>query len=855
MMNLTNAWARPVTADLQFDFRIGESVLAEFARAHDLAAILRELIQNEYDAGGSFLEVSFEEEGLKVKGNGEPVDRKGWQRLSVVMGTGRIGGTSELVRPKVNGIGEKNFGLRSLFVFGDELYIRSNGWQTILSRTRGSLPRPIVDPASANTRGIEIFVPYRTEKIGRLEPFTSDAEAKGFDKLTQAISPALLKLADVDASRSLHEVVISSRHGRRIEWKQSVRRLESPVRGVTLLSRRVQMFDSLREGPQTIEELEWDRIFSLPPEFDLTSIPLYFRRSSRRVQLGVSVRTNRRRLHPDLPPGIVYYPIGVSLAYTGNAVSLNAPFDMDFDRSLLNDPTNSAINAWLLDSLAEMTIQLLKEDWFERFGANAYLAVSEIKEASVPGYAEALDQRLRSTQAWAVRPSHVSKRSTQKFGQAAKLNLPSNPKLDGFLGNANYLHPHLADNSDTSDLSQEYGAKRFTVNSLVRLFCSGDDTDGLKTKLSEDESNYHYTSYPDVLNDATRQVKILSCIDALWSQLSSANRSDIEACLLVSASGELRPAKELYCVPGEIQDACPLPARDRLHPELVPFVLRRKLCKKFNSDEWLRDVAARATTGIVTEQEHMALYSFVVAMKGRFSSATRAALTRAPVLRDHRNQWVSPNSITVANAPGAREIQAALHLPNREFAGNTDLAKTLRFKLTITGEDLIAYAQLVAEDPALAPGFEKILDRFKRLLTKKVVGKLREIAFLVSRDGTVCAPQSVYVSNAVNLACVGPSIPYPRGNRISLYRLLGCAERPNLDGILKYLAELAEAEVPPPQPDRLYPELVRAVQRNGSLPTDSRRMKFSGPAQGTVLRRILWWGPRRPSSSPTMSPV
>ncbi|HBB98592.1 MAG TPA: hypothetical protein DC054_24680 [Blastocatellia bacterium] len=813
-MSLPDTWKRPSSADLSFDFRIGETVLVEFARAHEPAAILRELIQNEYDAGGSRLEVAFGNEGLTIKGNGQPVDQKGWLRLSVVMGTGRVGGTSEFVRPKANGIGEKNFGLRSLFVFGDELYVRSNGWQTVLHRERGSLPKPIPDEASQNSRGIEIFVPYRTKKSGRLDPFTHDAEAKVFERLTSSISLALLKLADVILPNSLREMVVSSsRHERTINWEQTVRRLASPARGVTLLSRRVQMVDS--KGPdQTMEELEWQRSVTLPREFDVRLIPGYFRLLSRRVRFGVSLRTSKARLPPNSPAGIIYYPIGLPRLYTGNAVSLNAPFDMDFDRSLLNDPTNSAINSWLLERLAELTVSVLNEDWFKRFGANAYLAVGEISDSSIPAYTEALETNLRTSDSWAVRSTRSSRTASLAFATVTTLNVPADPRLDGFLSDAKYLHHRLANNPKVADLALQYGAKRFTLNSLVRLFC-GDGPNKLKTKLADSESNYHYTNYPEALNDATLQVKILNCLDLLWPKLSSANHADLESSLLLSASGELRPADKLWCVPVEIQEACPLPPGDRLHPELVPFAKKRKLCKKFNSDEWVTDVARRAASDAANEDERMALYRFVLAVNGHFSPRTRAEVRRSPILRDHRRLWVSPSSITLANAAGAREIKAALHLPHREFARNIELAKALRFKRTITGEDLIAYARLITEEASLASVFERTLSRFKRLLTRKVVADLRKTPFLRSQDGSIQSPENLYARNPINLACAGPAASYAGGERTALYRLLGCKDRPDVEGMLEYLSSLSENGAGPPQPDRLYPELVKALERDG----------------------------------------
>jgi len=789
-------------------------VLIEFARAHEPAAILRELIQNEYDAGGSRLEVSFGVDGLTIKGYGAPVDRKGWLRLSVVMGTGRIGGSNDVVRPKVNGIGEKNFGLRSLFVIGDELWVRSNGWQTLLHCEQGSLRQPIPDPSSNKTPGIEIFVPYRTKKTSRLNPFTPEVEAKAFDKFTKSISPALLKLAEVNTRKSLREMVVSSsRHDRRIEWKQTVRSLSSPTPGVILLSRRVQMTDS-KGKDQAIEELEWQRNISLPGDFDLRSIPSYFRRSSRLIRLGVSLRTNRGRLSPEWPSGILYYPIGLPGVYTGNAVSLNAPFDMDFDRSQLNDQSNSVINVWLLENLAKLTQEVLKTDWFRRFGANAYLAVGQIEKSSVPDYANALKAQLQTAACWPNLSRQESRNTKQKFESVTNLNVPISTGLNDFLSDQRYLHSDLATNSNTSDLALAYGAKRFNLNSLIRLFCAGEDSVNLKTKLASDESDYYYTNYPEALNDATLYAKILKSLDDHWQEFSPDNHSDLRSSPLLSSTNELRAANKLWIVPPEIENVCPLPPRDRIHPKLAHVAKKRNLCAKFDSAEWVRQVATRALNGLVNEEERVALYKFILSRNGRFSSRTRAAITKAPVVLDHRNHWTNPNAITVRKTPGMRELKAVLHLPHREFADNVDIAKLLRFKRTITGENLIAYALLVSKDASLAPAFERTLLRFKRLLTNKIVSRLHDIAFLLSNKEEPRTPGSLYVRNSLNEACLGSVAAYVGGEHNSLYRLLGCKESPDVEGIIGYLAQLSDENAQPLNPERLYPQLVKSLLRN-----------------------------------------
>ena len=154
------------TSDLQH--RFGDSVLDEFIRSHSPSAILRELVQNEFDAGGSLLEVAFGDTTLEIRGNGKPIDRKGWRRLSVTLGTGAVSDFGDEVEEKANGIGSKNFGLRSLFLFGDRIYVRSNGKQTLLDRQYGTPNQPRADTTTTGTRGVRIHVPYRTESIGLL---------------------------------------------------------------------------------------------------------------------------------------------------------------------------------------------------------------------------------------------------------------------------------------------------------------------------------------------------------------------------------------------------------------------------------------------------------------------------------------------------------------------------------------------------------------------------------------------------------------------------------------------------------------------------------------------------------------
>jgi hypothetical protein len=80
----------------------------------------------------------------------------------VIVGTGNVMGSQrgEVVAPKENGIGSKNFGLRSLFRFGDEIHVRSGGQVALLDLQTQETGRER-DPAWRGEKGVRVHVPYR----------------------------------------------------------------------------------------------------------------------------------------------------------------------------------------------------------------------------------------------------------------------------------------------------------------------------------------------------------------------------------------------------------------------------------------------------------------------------------------------------------------------------------------------------------------------------------------------------------------------------------------------------------------------------------------------------------------------
>ena len=84
--------------------------------------LIAELIQNDLDQNATFTEISFEEDELICHGNGRPVDKEGWHRLSYIQGAG------DLVPAKSKKIGVKKPRSKDSFYFRRQA--ASNvGWQ------------------------------------------------------------------------------------------------------------------------------------------------------------------------------------------------------------------------------------------------------------------------------------------------------------------------------------------------------------------------------------------------------------------------------------------------------------------------------------------------------------------------------------------------------------------------------------------------------------------------------------------------------------------------------------------------------------------------------------------------------
>jgi Protein NO VEIN, C-terminal len=801
---------------LDFQFRVGASLLEEFAVSHTPADVLRELVQNEYDAGGTELRIDFGTDSLVIRGNGNPIDEAGWDRLSVMLGTGLVAGLAQGIRPKVNGIGSKNFGLRSMFLFGDRIRIISGGRQTILDRTRGTLAKPLPHPESRGGRGVTLRVPYRQTGDGPLRAFSKQFEAEALEAIITELAPTLVKLAHPGPGKDLRAVVLhSARLGYGLRWRQSAR-ADQKIPNLLRRTARVDVQGAqLADVPEVLREVEYQHVVSMPAGLERPAVPGYFRVPGGRIRLAISLRVRRGRL--DLrAPGIFYYPIGAGRSRTGFPFSISAPFQMTPDRSQIVDPQNSLWNAWLIKEAAAFAIRLLPERLFLAFGPDSFLAFNPkaANSAIAPLVAEEIERLLRSEPCW---PTQATAGRTKRLVCAVVTStvVPVNQALADFCAGTvtskDLLHAHMVTRMETRSLATQMGAKSFTVGSLIRLRCAGASNQEMATKLAATEESRRFTSFPDALRNLRLQQRFATAIDACRRELNADNKKDLRRSATTMTAAETlgSPDTPLWISDDALADVVP---SDRiLHPGLTSYKVLPALCKPFKFSSWVVDTANRIGKGLASEKERGALLQYI---RGHPTLSQKAwgAIRHAPVLPDHRGEFCAPANMVSPSAKGAVLLEPALHLTTSADEANESL-RPLRFRTTVQGADLIALARLVEQGTISPTVMRRALTHLDRLLTPAVLDQLKSARFLETERGSIMAPVDVYVRSDRLVTVLGEEAQYAVSLPRNLLQRLGCRVYPRADDIIARLVKLREASDHMTRFDVVYRELVMAFLR------------------------------------------
>ena len=804
-------------AGLDLQFRVATSMLDEFALSHTPADVLRELVQNEYDAEGTELVIDLGRDALIVRGNGRTIDHAGWKRLSVMLGHGQIAGAADRVEPKVNGIGSKNFGLRSLFLIGDRIHVMSGGQRSILDRKRGAPPAPLDHPDSRDQPGVTLIVPYREADDGRMRAFNQGHEAEALGTIAAELALTVIKLAQPGPGKNLRSVVLrSARLGKELRWRQSARADGSPPDLVRRTARLDESGSPLAGTLQTITEMEYRHAMTPPAGLLRPEVPGYFRVPAGRIRLSVSVRIRRGRLDLDTP-GIFYYPIGASRSRTGFGFSISAPFEMNDNRDQLVDPQTSDWNAWLIRQAAAFAIGLLPQRLFAVYGPDAYLAFdpSVAGSSTVPALGEEIGRLLRSEPCWPTQAT-VGRARRPECAAAGSLVVPVSRAMADFvtgeLKAEALLRGDIAARPDTRAIAVAAGAKVFTVSSLVRLRCGGEDAPNLATRLDEaTEANYFYTDFPGALRDLALQQRIAAALDACRTELTDAHKKDLRtSSTTMTAAKTLAPASTLWVLDQALAGV--IPADQVLHPGLAESRALAGFCMPFNFSAWVIKTAGRLVDGTASDGERDALGRYI---RGQpvLSKRAWAALRRSPVLQDHRGEWTAPQEMVSRSARGASLLEPALHFPVPADEANESLSR-LRFRDAVRGRDLVALARLTEQGNVPPAVMAQAVSRLQKLLTTAVLAQLKGIGFLDGGQGRLTTPADAYIRSDRLVAVLGDDAPYATGMPTTLLRRLGCQTEPRADDILANLAKLRQTGQGVSRPEVVYRALASALRRD-----------------------------------------
>jgi hypothetical protein len=796
-------------ADSDFTLRFGESVIVEFIRGHTAADVLRELVQNEYDAGGENVLIHFGSNALTVTGTGKPIDARGWRRLSVMLGTGAVAGVPGTVEAKSNGIGSKNFGLRSLFLFGDRITIRSGGQLTVLDRHRGALSHPRPDAASAGRAGVEIQVPYRTQLADRLLPFDPDTEAKALDDIARDLPHVLVKLARAAGRPGIsHVTVRSDRQNAQIAWRQSARDLP----GATAVRRsvRIDTTGDMPTGvPARLDEVEFQRAVRPPADLRGTSFPGYYKRAGGWLTIGIAFRLRGSRLAREFP-GRFFYPLAAPAAWTGYAFDINAPFEVNEDRSRLVPPGNSAWNAWLIDQAAQLAIARLP-DLHDRYGLDAYRILTALPTAaaSVDELPAALARLLSTERVWKTADTRRGRRpifstaDTLAMGEPALIDV-----LETIRNPDTVLHRDLAADLDVRRAALDAGARTFGVNALVRVRSGGPNAT-LRTRVVAPEISLSWKDYPNSLGNLPLQSTFADALDRVRTKLTPDHRADLAAArATLTAAGTLAaPNTPLYVVPDDAADA--VPGTSRLHPDLANTRVLPGLCRRFNMSAWAQDLAGRAGAGTASNAE---LDAFTAALRHgvKLSAPAWAAVRNAPILPSPGGGRVAAARAARRTTPGLEHLQPAVPLLTVQDELNKALAP-LRVRNKLMPADLITLAELVAAGDVPPERFTAAVSRLPALLTPKTLKALADIPCLRTRSRDLIAPSHGYAPTSAVLDVLDDTVIVDAAPRVSTR--LGCLTSPRVTDIRARLTHLAAQTEPPPDLAALFAALAHAAQR------------------------------------------
>ena len=671
-------------------------------RADDLIV---ELIQNDLDANAKHTSISFEPDRLVCRGDGEPVEKNGWERLSYVMGAG------DQVESKQFRIGVKNHGLKACFSLGDDIVIRSDGLrmdQTLYMDGPNSHPSPGTSPfpeadENAPSVGCSIEVPYRTKKlkVSKGEPFELDPTDEKYtdDLFLEACSAIHFRLMGAVCPGVRNHYTLRLNHFKfgsvEFKWRaKKPKRVAGKGRAqFTLFGRECEVFSDVSTvSAETFYEQACAFKVSLPKGIN-PEIPEFFQpqKGSFRAEIAWSTDRNGK---PAAVKGVRRYPIGYSgtaeLALSSLGVHFSGPYRSDGERHGVSeqDPLNAYIDEICRDALVDIMACYL----ITRHGAR----VTELYAAKPqPNEESLLDMLRRANKKKAIPLQPKSRKPSPRRKQAAG-NKEPHRRRPAFLGPRrnssggtkqilvpiftwdgerwssvlSELCPEGEDQIDKSisPIVLRYVAKVRSVESLV-TFDENDVIDRLQNKGEDcifpwkDESEWRSS-----IGDAAGVSKFL---DVTYLTTQNGKLEDEEQVIdnvhLPDSNSELRPLRELHSgvkLPPGLENNHVGPI---LYDSLRDHRLLRRQAwkpKPFTTDDYLD----HADLGRATVDQRKIFWRW---LRGNWGQLKPQTLRRLAILPIWPNDSGCPRKLSELCKPQNRRIASlmgdALDRPSEEI--------------------------------------------------------------------------------------------------------------------------------------------------------------------------------------------
>ena len=729
-------------------------------RADDLIV---ELIQNDLDANAKHTSISFEPDRLVCQGDGEPVEKNGWERLSYVMGAG------DQVVSKQFRIGVKNHGLKACFSLGDDIVIRSDGLrmdQTLYMDGPNTHPSPGTSPypgadESAPPLGCSIEVPYRTKKlhVSKGEPFELDPTNENYtdDLFLEACSALPVRLMGVVCPGVRDHYTLNLSHHKfgsvEIKWRaKRPKRVAGKRRAqFTLFSRECQVSsDCSTVSSETLYEQACAFKASIPKGTN-PEIPEFFQPQKRSFRTEIAWATDRNG-RPAAVKGVRRYPIGYAgtteSALSRLGVHFSGPYRSDGERHGVSgqDPLNAHIDEICRDALVDIMACYL----LPRHGARVmelYAAKPQPNEESL------LDMLSRANKKKAIplqptsgRPSPRRKSAAgnkeQHWRSRAFLGPRRNPSggtkeilvptftWDGERWSSvlSELCPEGADQIDKSvpPTVLRCVAKARSFESMV-AFDEQDVIDRLQNK--GEDCVFAWKDDSEWRNSIGNAATVRKFLDVAYLTIQNGKLEDeglvIDNVHLPDSNSELRPLRELHSgvkLPAGLQKQHVGPI---LHDSLGDHRLLRRPAwkpKPFTIDDYLD----HADLGRTTVDQRRVFWRW---LRGSWKQLRPQTLRRLAMLPVWPNDSGCPRKLNELCEPQNKRIASlmgnALDRPSREILSAGMVKNTGRSALTLrrmpsieeVENFLSAFLATFPEDRALSLEERKRFRDFEAALT------------------------------------------------------------------------------------------------------------------------------------------